>query len=38
VSDPIGGPTDLYRRCAEQIDAYLAEWIERIELPQLGRK
>ncbi|MCU0878136.1 MAG: Sua5/YciO/YrdC/YwlC family protein [Pirellulaceae bacterium] len=38
VSDPIGGPTDLYRRCAEQIDAYLAEWIERIELPQLGQK
>ena len=23
VADPIGGPLDLYRRCAEQLDAYL---------------
>ena len=33
ISDPIGGPPELYRRCAEQIDAYLADWVERIKLP-----
>jgi protein-tyrosine phosphatase len=32
ISDPIGGPPELYRRCAEQIDAYLAEWVKRIQL------
>lgn len=32
VSDPIGGPSDLYRKCAEQIDAYLAEWVNEIDL------
>jgi protein-tyrosine phosphatase len=33
ISDPIGGPSELYRRCAEQIDAHLAEWVKRIKLP-----
>lgn len=33
ISDPIGGPAELYRRCAEQIDNHLAEWIERFDLP-----
>ena len=32
VSDPIGGPQELYRRCAEQIDAALAERISSLEL------
>lgn len=32
VSDPIGGPPELYRRCADQIDAHLAEWVKRINL------
>jgi len=32
VADPIGGPSELYRRCADQIDAFLAEWIERMDL------
>ena len=32
VADPIGGPADLYRKCAEQIDAYLAEWVNEIDL------
>lgn len=31
VSDPIGGPLDLYRRCAEQLDSYLQVWAD--ELP-----
>lgn len=33
VSDPIGGSAELYRRCAEQIDSYLAEWAAKVELP-----
>ena len=31
VSDPIGGPMQLYERCAEQIDTYLAERIEQLD-------
>jgi protein-tyrosine phosphatase len=31
VSDPIGGPIELYRRCAEQIDKQLEQWIEQID-------
>jgi tRNA threonylcarbamoyl adenosine modification protein (Sua5/YciO/YrdC/YwlC family) len=31
VSDPIGGPIDRYRRCAEQIDAQLEAWIDEID-------
>lgn len=34
VADPIGGPADMYRKCAEQIDAYLAEWVADIDLEQ----
>lgn len=30
VSDPIGGPVDLYRRCAEQIDRHLTAWLDEI--------
>ncbi|MCI0357207.1 MAG: hypothetical protein L0211_01820, partial [Planctomycetaceae bacterium] len=33
VADPIGGPIDLYRRCAEQIDDYLAAWVDELKLP-----
>ncbi len=32
VSDPIGGPTELYRNCANQIDAQLAAWVEELDL------
>lgn len=32
VSDPIGGPLDLYRRCAEQLDNYLANWADELPL------
>lgn len=31
VSDPIGGPPELYRRCAEQIDEQLAGWMTEID-------
>jgi len=32
VADPIGGPLELYRRCADQIDAYLENWLPNIQL------
>lgn len=35
VSDPIGGPLEHYRRCAEQIDAYLESWVKELPLDQL---
>jgi tRNA threonylcarbamoyl adenosine modification protein (Sua5/YciO/YrdC/YwlC family) len=31
VSDPIGGPAELYHRCADQIDGYLAAWIDELD-------
>ena len=30
VVDPIGGPVEGYRRCAQQIDAELEHWIEQV--------
>jgi protein-tyrosine phosphatase len=36
VADPIGGPLELYRRCAEQIDSYVVDWVGRLSLPELG--
>lgn len=32
VSDPIGGPLEVYGRCAEQLDAELTLWAGEIEL------
>jgi protein-tyrosine phosphatase len=32
VSDPIGGSTELYRRCAEQIESQLEGWLAKIDL------
>jgi tRNA threonylcarbamoyl adenosine modification protein (Sua5/YciO/YrdC/YwlC family) len=36
VSDPIGGPIDQYRRCADQIDSYLEAWADEIEALSKG--
>jgi protein-tyrosine phosphatase len=33
VADPIGGPTDFYRRCAVQIKTELESLIETLEFP-----
>lgn len=33
VADPIGGPLDLYERCADQIDELLEVWIDELKLP-----
>ncbi len=35
VSDPIGGPPELYERCAAQIDSQLEEWVNTLDLEQL---
>jgi len=32
VADPVGGPAELYERCADQIEAELKHWIPRLEL------
>lgn len=32
ISDPIGGPTALYRQCADQIDANLKYWVDEYGL------
>jgi tRNA threonylcarbamoyl adenosine modification protein (Sua5/YciO/YrdC/YwlC family) len=34
VADPIGGPLELYRKCAEQLDAYLADWVDELPLTE----
>jgi protein-tyrosine phosphatase len=31
VADPIGGPLDAYRQCADQIDAELEAWLQRLD-------
>ena len=31
VSDPFGGPQSVYAACAEQIDGYLDQWIDRLD-------
>lgn len=35
VSDPIGGPAEVYRQCADQIDAFLTPWIEGLDFDQI---
>ncbi|HEX4147454.1 MAG TPA: Sua5/YciO/YrdC/YwlC family protein [Pirellulales bacterium] len=30
VADPVGGPTDLYRRCAGQIGEQLDDWLKEL--------
>ena len=34
VADPIGGPLDLYRRCADQLDEYLEKWVTDLPLDE----
>lgn len=31
VSDPFGGPEEGYAACADQIEAYLEHWVEKIQ-------
>jgi protein-tyrosine phosphatase len=30
IADPIGGPPEMYRRCADQIDAILESWVNEL--------
>ncbi len=34
VADPIGGPRELYRRCADQIRAAITKTIDDLDLPE----
>jgi tRNA threonylcarbamoyl adenosine modification protein (Sua5/YciO/YrdC/YwlC family) len=34
VPDPIGGPLELYRRCADQLDEYLQTWAAELPLDE----
>ena len=34
VADPIGGPKELYRRCAEQIKEAIGQRIDELDLPE----
>ncbi len=35
VSDPFGGTKAVYERCADQIEGYLENWVQRIEMDWL---
>ena len=35
IADPIGGPLELYRRCADQIDSHLDIRLRELDLEQL---
>lgn len=36
IADPIGGPAELYRRCADQIDEQLTQWVEHLDLDSIA--
>lgn len=38
VSDPIGAPVDVYRKCAEQIDNNIAQWVAELDFSQFDKK
>lgn len=38
ISDPIGGPVEVYRQCASQIDRHLEQWLGQLDLPRLLAK
>lgn len=35
VADPIGGPIEAYRRCADQIDQEIIAWLDELKLPTI---
>ena len=37
ISDPIGGPQELYQQCADQIDQHLEQWIPELDLQSVPR-
>ncbi len=38
VSDPIGAPIDVYRKCAEQIDDNVAKWVKEMDFSQFENR
>jgi protein-tyrosine-phosphatase len=37
IADPIGGSEQLYSLCAEQLDAQMPGWVDRLDLETLPR-
>jgi protein-tyrosine phosphatase len=38
IADPIGGPAELYRKCAQQIDQQLEKWVEQLDLESIAER
>ena len=38
ISDPIGGPIETYRRCAQHMDKQIGGWLDQLKLPQSEKK
>jgi protein-tyrosine phosphatase len=36
IADPIGGPIEMYQRCAEQIERELRHWVDKLQLIPLA--
>jgi len=35
ISDPFGGPLEMYQRCAQQLDKHTDYWIDRLDIESL---
>ncbi len=35
ISDPFGGPLDVYLKCAQQLDEYTTYWMDRLDVESL---
>ncbi len=35
ISDPFGGPLEIYQRCAQQLDKHTDYWIDRLDVESL---
>jgi protein-tyrosine-phosphatase/tRNA A37 threonylcarbamoyladenosine synthetase subunit TsaC/SUA5/YrdC len=35
ISDPFGGPLEVYQKCAEQLNQHTSYWIERLDVDSL---
>jgi protein-tyrosine phosphatase len=37
ISDPFGGPLEVYQKCAEQLDRHTSHWIQSLDTSSLIR-
>ncbi len=37
ISDPIGGPIETYRRCAQHMEKQISGWLDQLQFPQPGK-